>query len=134
MLMCCLGKATGTDERIVAPPAARWVLHAADGLSLFKEDLLPSAPTAALRFGPLPVVFPAFITFAVVPIGGVFCHCHDGIHRAYFGHRTLMQLADPRWRAPRAVVLSVAVYGVILSGFSSGSKYPLLGAGRRVQC
>jgi NADH-quinone oxidoreductase subunit H len=46
-------------------------------------------------------------------------------------HRTLFQLADP----PIGILLllamsSVAVYGVMLAGWSSGSKYPLLGAVR----
>ncbi|MDP8992700.1 MAG: NADH-quinone oxidoreductase subunit H, partial [Actinomycetota bacterium] len=47
------------------------------------------------------------------------------------GHQTRLQLADP----PVGILFllamsSVAVYGVMLAGWSSGSKYPLLGAVR----
>jgi NADH-quinone oxidoreductase subunit H len=48
-----------------------------------------------------------------------------------FGHETYAQLADP----PIGILLvlacsSIAVYGVMLAGWSSGSKYPLLGSVR----
>jgi NADH-quinone oxidoreductase subunit H len=48
-----------------------------------------------------------------------------------FGHTTRLQLADP----PVGILFllamsSVAVYGVMLAGWSSGSKYPLLGSVR----
>ena len=48
-----------------------------------------------------------------------------------FGHRTFLQLADP----PVGVLFFLAmsglgVYGVMLAGWSSGSKYPLLGSVR----
>ena len=48
-----------------------------------------------------------------------------------FGHDTFLQVADP----PIGVLLflalsSIAVYGVMLAGWSSGSKYPLLGSVR----
>jgi NADH-quinone oxidoreductase subunit H len=48
-----------------------------------------------------------------------------------FGEHTLVQLADP----PIGVLLllalsSIAVYGIMLAGWSSGSKYPLLGSVR----
>ena len=48
-----------------------------------------------------------------------------------FGHDTFLQVADP----PIGILLflalsSIAVYGVMLAGWSSGSKYPLLGSVR----
>ena len=48
-----------------------------------------------------------------------------------FGHNTYPQLADP----PVGMLLvlamsSIAVYGMMLAGWSSGSKYPLLGSVR----
>ena len=54
----------------------------------------------------------------------------DGIV-SIFGHETYLQLADP----PIGILLllamsSIAVYGVMLAGWSSGSKYPLLGSVR----
>jgi NADH-quinone oxidoreductase subunit H len=104
----------------------------ADGIKLFfKEDLLPErADRRVFRLAPYLSVVPAFVTFAVVPIGGVF----DGERAGtvtLFGHETFLQVADP----PIGVLLvlamsSAAVYGVMLAGWSSGSKYPLLGSVR----
>ena len=48
-----------------------------------------------------------------------------------FGHTTYMQLADPPIGILFALAMSsIAVYGVMLAGWSSGSKYPLLGSVR----
>jgi NADH-quinone oxidoreductase subunit H len=45
-----------------------------------------------------------------------------------FGHRTPLQLTDPRSRSLLVLaVASVGVYGIVLAGWSSGSTYPLLG-------
>jgi len=47
------------------------------------------------------------------------------------GKQTLVQLADPPVGILLVLMLSsVAVYGVMLAGWSSGSKYPLLGSVR----
>ena len=96
----------------------------ADGIKLFfKEDLLPErADRRIFRLAPYLSVVPAFLSFAIVPIGGVV---------SVFGHQTRLQLADP----PIGILFllamsSVAVYGVMLAGWSSGSKYPLLGSVR----
>ncbi|CAN5207604.1 NADH-quinone oxidoreductase subunit NuoH [soil metagenome] len=104
----------------------------ADGIKLFfKEDLLPDrADRRIFRLAPYLSLVPAFVTFAVVPIGGRFTGDDDGTVRL-FGHDTLLQLADP----PVGILVvlacsSIAVYGVMLAGWSSGSKYPLLGAVR----
>jgi len=105
----------------------------ADGMKLIlKEDLIPDrSDRVVFRLAPFLTVVPAFLTFAVVPIGGAF----DGGERPgvirLFGHDTYMQLADP----PIGILLvlalsSVAVYGVMLAGWASGSKYPLLGGVR----
>jgi len=106
----------------------------ADGVKLFfKEDLLPDrADKLVFRLAPYLSVVPAFVTFAVVPVGGVFGEGGDGSIEIPFTDRTtFLQLADP----PIGILLvlamsSLAVYGVMLAGWSSGSKYPLLGAVR----
>lgn len=72
---------------------------------------------------------PAFITFAVVPVGGNF-QDKEGVV-SWWGNPTHLQVADP----PIGFLLilamsSVAVYGIMLAGWSSGSKYPLLGSVR----
>src|SRR5690606_6634502 len=104
----------------------------ADGMKLIlKEDLIPDkADRRAFVLAPYLSAIPAFVTFAIVPIGGGFDGEHAGTVEM-FGHTTFLQLADP----PIGVLLmlamsSIAVYGVLLAGWSSGSKYPLLGAVR----
>jgi NADH-quinone oxidoreductase subunit H len=104
----------------------------ADGIKFFfKEDLLPDrADRKVFILAPFLSVVPAFLTLSVIPLGGTFDGDGDGVIRI-FGHDTYAQLADP----PIGVLLilacsSIAVYGVMLAGWSSGSKYPLLGSVR----
>ncbi|MEX2294500.1 MAG: NADH-quinone oxidoreductase subunit NuoH [Acidimicrobiales bacterium] len=104
----------------------------ADGIKFFfKEDLIPDrADRKIFILAPFLSMVPAFLTFAVIPIGGVFTDDKQGAVKL-FGHYTWLQLADP----PIGVLLilassSIAVYGVMLAGWSSGSKYPLLGSVR----
>jgi NADH-quinone oxidoreductase subunit H len=96
----------------------------ADGIKLFfKEDLQPDhADTFVFKLAPYLAILPAFLAFAIVPVGGVV---------TIAGHTFELQLADP----PQGILWllamsSIAVYGVMLAGWSSGSKYPLLGAVR----
>lgn len=104
----------------------------ADGAKLFtKEGLLPDrADKLVYRLAPYLSAVPAFLIFSVVPFGGSFADGHDGSVEM-FGHRTYLQLADPPPGILFVLVCSgVAVYGVMLAGWSSGSKYPLLGSVR----
>ncbi len=96
----------------------------ADGTKLFfKEDLLPSrAERVVFRLAPLVAVVPAFLVFAVVPVGGVVTIAH---------HVVELQVADPPMGILFVLAMSsIAVYAAMLAGWSSGSKYPLLGAVR----
>jgi NADH-quinone oxidoreductase subunit H len=104
----------------------------ADGTKLFfKEDLIPDrADRMVFRIAPFLAFVPAFLVWAVIPLGGDFTGGRDGTV-TWFGETTRVQLADP----PVGVLLvlalsSIAVYGVMLAGWSSGSKYPLLGSVR----
>jgi NADH-quinone oxidoreductase subunit H len=104
----------------------------ADGIKLFfKEPMVPDrADRLIFRIAPYLSFVPAFITFSIVPIGGVFGHGHDGTVNI-LGHDTFLQLADPPIGILVALACSsIAVYGVMLAGWSSGSKYPLLGSVR----
>ncbi|MCU1485229.1 MAG: dehydrogenase (quinone) [Actinomycetia bacterium] len=122
------------QNRIGPNRAGPWGLlqTLADGIKLiFKEDLQPDrADKLVFRLAPYLSVAPAFLTFCIVPIGGIFTGGHNGtVH--LFGHDMLLQVADP----PIGVLFmlamsSIGVYGVMLAGWSSGSKYPLLGAVR----
>lgn len=94
----------------------------ADGIKLFfKEDLVPDkAERFVFKLAPYLTLLPAFLTFTIVPLGGT-------VH--IFGHTVELQVADP----PIGILFllamsSVSVYGIMLAGWSSGSKYPLIGS------
>jgi NADH-quinone oxidoreductase subunit H len=96
----------------------------ADGIKLFFKE--QSEPTTAdrriFRLAPYLSILPAFLAFAIVPIGGVV---------SIAGHTTELQLADPPVGVLWLLAMSgIGLYGVMLAGWSSGSKYPLLGAVR----
>ncbi len=96
----------------------------ADGIKLFfKEDLIPDkADRFVFKLAPYLTIIPAFLAFAIVPIGGEV---------TLFGHTFELQLADPPMGILFLLAMSaIAVYGVMLAGWSSGSKYPLLGSVR----
>jgi len=93
----------------------------ADGVKLaLKEGLIPAGVDKWIYLAaPVISVIPAFMAFAVIPLGGEV---------SVFGHRTALQLTD----LPVAVlyilaVTSIGVYGIVLAGWASGSVYPLLG-------
>jgi NADH-quinone oxidoreductase subunit H len=122
------------QNRIGPARAGKWGLlqTLADGIKLiFKEDVKPDrADRPVYRLAPYLSVAPAFLTFCIVPIAGAFSGDQDGtVH--LFGHDTFLQVADP----PVGVLFllamsSVGIYGIMLAGWSSGSKYPLLGSVR----
>src|SRR5215210_3718234 len=94
----------------------------ADGIKLaLKEDIIPkAADRAVFILAPIIATIPAFMAFAVIPLGP---------RVSIAGHATNLQLTD----LPVAVlyilaVASVGIYGIVLAGWSSGSTYPLLGA------
>lgn len=104
----------------------------ADGIKLFfKEDLMPErAERRVFIIAPFLSFVPAFLLFSIVPIGGDFNDGNGGMV-TMFGHDTFLQLADPSIGVLFALAMSsVAVYGIMLAGWSSGSKYPLLGSVR----
>ena len=96
----------------------------ADGLKLIlKEDLIPSeADRTVFKLAPFLVLVPAIITFGLVPIGGTL---------TIAGHKVLLQVANPPMGILLLLAMSgISVYGVMLAGWSSGSKYPLLSSVR----
>jgi NADH-quinone oxidoreductase subunit H len=104
----------------------------ADGTKLLlKEDLIPSrSDRIVFRLAPFLSLLPAFLTFAVIPMAGDFTHGRGGV-LSMFGHKTLFQVVDPQIGFLLALAMSsIAVYGIMLAGWSSGSKYPLLGSVR----
>jgi NADH-quinone oxidoreductase subunit H len=103
----------------------------ADGIKLFfKEDLIPErSDRFVFKLAPLLSVVPAFLTFAVIPITGNFGSGKGTV--TIFGKETFVAVADPHIGILFVLAMSsLAVYGVMLAGWSSGSKYPLLGSVR----
>ncbi len=104
----------------------------ADGLKLFfKEEIIPSqASKFAFLVAPLIALVPAFISFAVIPFG-------DTITIA--GYQVPMQIASVYDTVSGKVfdinvgvlyilaMASLGVYGIVLAGWASNSKYSLLG-------
>jgi NADH-quinone oxidoreductase subunit H len=93
----------------------------ADGVKLaFKEEIIPIlADKPVYWIAPIVSVVPAFLAFSVMPFGPEV---------SIFHHHTPLQLAD----LPVGVLVifacsSLGVYGIVLSGWASGSTYPLLG-------
>ncbi len=104
----------------------------ADGIKLFfKEDLVPDrADPFVFKIAPFLSFVPAFLSFAIIPLGGDFRDGNNGIV-TWFGQETRIQLADPSVGVLFALAISaIAVYGIMLAGWSIGYKYPLLGSVR----
>ncbi len=104
----------------------------ADGIKLFfKEDLIPNqSDKLVFKIAPFFSIVPALLVFTVVPVAGDFSSSGDGTV-TWFGNKTFVQLADPHVGILFVLAMSsIAVYGIMLAGWSSGSKYPLLGSVR----
>ncbi len=96
----------------------------ADGIKLFfKEDLVPrNANRFVFKLAPYLVLLPALVTFCIVPLGGTL---------TVASHRFYLQVADPPIGILLLLAMSgISVYGVILAGWGSGSKYPLMSSVR----
>ena len=122
------------QNRIGPNRAGPWGLlqTLADGIKLiFKEDLRPDgSDSMVFRLAPYLSVVPAFLTFCIVPIGGVFEDGRNGTIEL-FGHETFVQVADPPIGVLFLLAMSgIGIYGAMLAGWASGSKYPLLGSVR----
>jgi len=104
----------------------------ADGVKLFfKEEIIPSqASKFAFLIAPLVALVPAFISFAVIPFGDTV---------TVFGYKVPLQIAAYYDQAGAQVfdinvgvlyilaMASLGVYGIVLAGWASNSKYSLLG-------
>lgn len=85
-----------------------------------KEDVVPDTPNKVLfTIAPLLTLLPAIMTFGVIPFGGT-------IH--VFGREVRLAIASLNVGLLYIFALgSIEVYGVVLAGWSSNSKYSLLG-------
>lgn len=104
----------------------------ADGLKLFfKEEIIPAESSKfAFLIAPLVALVPAFLTFAAVPFGNTI---------EVMGYKVPLQIAAYYDTDMGKVVdlnvgvlyvlamASLGVYGIVLAGWASNSKYSLLG-------
>jgi NADH-quinone oxidoreductase subunit H len=92
----------------------------ADAVKLMiKEDITPvRADKYVFTAAPIIALVPALITFAVIPFGPEV---------TLFGRKITLYITDVNVGLLYIVsVASVGVYGIILAGYASNSKYPLL--------
>ncbi len=93
----------------------------ADGIKLFfKEDFRPAkADRWTYALAPLFAMVPSFLAFAVIPVG-------DSVSSR--GRDVGLIVSDLNIGILYFLAMgSLGVYGVVLAGWASGSKYPLLG-------
>jgi NADH-quinone oxidoreductase subunit H len=96
----------------------------ADGLKLFfKEDVVPAqASKVAFVLAPMMILVPAFITVAVIPFGADL-RIGDYI--------VPMQITDLNVGILYVLAMAgLGVYGIVLAGWASNSKYALIGGVR----
>ncbi len=96
----------------------------ADAIKLvFKEELSPAKAYKFVFFlAPILTVVPSIIIAAVIPWGTSF---------ALFGREIKLYLADINVGVLYfTAIASIAVYGIVLAGWSSNSKYAMLGGMR----
>ncbi len=121
-----------------------WLQPAADGLKLFfKEELIPGgADKIVFVLAPIITVIPALIILAVVPwgpvrtAGGELIRCcwltipalNLNVGRELFTLQNGFGFADLNVGILYILsVASIAVYGIVLAGWSSNNKYAMLG-------
>jgi NADH-quinone oxidoreductase subunit H len=86
---------------------------------LLKEDITPvRADKWVFTLAPIVSMVPALIAFAVIPFDREV---------TLFGHRVSLFIADVNVGLLYLVsITSIGVYGIILAGYASNSKFPLL--------
>lgn len=93
----------------------------ADGIKfIFKEDVIPNDVTRFLYIlAPMIALVPALMTFAVIPVGGTIRLFDQdiGLYITSIDVSVLFVFA----------MTSLGIYGIVLAGWSSNSKYSLFG-------
>ncbi len=132
LLMTALAYLTWFERKVVAHIQSRWgpyragphglLQPLADGLKfLFKEDVTPAGVDLFVYYlAPFLSMSLAITSIALIPFGpGEF---------ELYGHRTRLAVADVNiGLLILFAITSLGVYGVALGGWSSNSKYSLLG-------
>lgn len=117
-------KVIGHMQTRVGPMRTGWhglLQPIADGVKLFfKEDIIPAqASKVCFILAPMMLLVPAFITVAVVPFGGDL---------EIAGYTIPQQVTDLNVGVLYVLAMAgLGAYGLILAGWSSNSKYSLIG-------
>jgi len=132
LLMTALAYLTWFERKVMAHIQSRWgpyragphglLQPLADGLKfLFKEDVTPAGVDRFIYYlAPFLSMSLALTAIALIPFGPGEIEL--------FGHRTRLVVADLNIGLLFIfAITSLGVYGVALAGWSSNSKYPLLG-------
>ncbi len=131
VLMTALAYVVWLERKVSAHIQARWgpylvgpfglLQPLADLLKfIFKEDTAPSQIDRRIYYvAPALALFFSLLSISVVPFGGMI---------EVAGYRTWLQITDINIGLLFVfAVTSLGVYGIALAGWSSGSKYSLLG-------
>ena len=130
-LLTAVAYAVWLERKVVARIQSRWgpyrvgphglLQPVADGLKIFfKEDIVPSDVDRLVFWAAPFIAFTlALVSISVIPFGGSI---------TIGGHTIPFQITDLNVGLLFVLaVTSLGVYGVALAGWSSNSKYPLLG-------
>jgi len=131
VMLTAIAYLTWLERKVVAHIQARWGPHRvgphglfqplADGVKfILKEDIMPlEADTVIYWLAPFLGFTLAFLSIAVIPFGESF---------RIYGHTISFQITDLNVGLLFIfAVTSLGVYSIALAGWSSNSKYPLLG-------
>jgi NADH-quinone oxidoreductase subunit H len=132
--MTALAYLTWFERKVVAHIQSRWgpyyvgahglLQPLADGIKfLFKEDVtLPTSDRLVYVLAPFIALSLALTTLALIPFGPV-----TGPHSSVLGQPIFIVANSNIGLLFLFAITSIGVYGVALAGWSSNSKYPLLG-------
>jgi NADH-quinone oxidoreductase subunit H len=131
VMLTAIAYLTWLERKVVAHIQARWGPHrvgphgllqpVADGIKfILKEDIVPiEADKIIYWLAPFLGFTLAFLSIAVIPFGESF---------RIYGHTISFQITDLNVGLLFILaVTSLGVYSIALAGWSSNSKYPLLG-------
>lgn len=132
VVMTALAYLTWFERKVVARIQSRWgpywvgphglLQPLADGIKfLFKEDVVPpAADKVSYLLAPFLALALALTTLALIPIGPATIRILGQPTQLVISHSNIALIL-------LFAISSIGIYGVVLAGWSSNSKYPLMG-------